>query len=122
MNHTRDKCLYKGKVVYRSVNIWPDDLRALERISARLEKLYNKAQIIHTGDINEFKAINKRLKKLIKEYNSAFEAHSADFNFKMNTKDTKALLKTIFGTMNKKEAKRAENGIKKLRQNMKLRA
>jgi len=42
-----------------------------------------------------------------------------------NVKESKpykmALLKTIFGTMDKKEADRAEERIRKMRQNMKVR-
>lgn len=73
----KDKNLYKGRVVFRDVTFWPDDFRAIQKIAARLQKLYNEAQIVHTKDIDELNFINKQLEKLVKKYDSKFEAHSA---------------------------------------------
>jgi hypothetical protein len=92
MSGMSDPYHYKGKVVYRQVAFWPDDLRALERIAARLKKLYGHGTITGTGDIDDLGRINRRLEKLIKKYSDNFEAHSSDFNFKVSEKDWKSML------------------------------
>ena len=67
---------YKGRYVYRAVDLQLGDFKKIERINRRLNKFYLNAEIMHTRDYDELMAINKSLTKIIKIYKQGFINHS----------------------------------------------
>ena len=70
---------------------------------------------MRTGDIDDLEKINRRLTRFIEEYDSSFEAHSANMDFDVSARHLKGIEQLFKGNKESKAASkripaRMENG------------